>query len=137
MRLREARCKELVSTLALYFCDCSEDLLGLPRGEYLPEIPTVYLHTEGPNDTIVYVGQTQNLRLRMGRHEMDRAKGRRTWEKVWWFAPGIPALPCRLTVETSLIAAARPKFNKAVMLRISKGNLSEIRYKRRGRKRAG
>jgi excinuclease UvrABC nuclease subunit len=127
----------LISTLALYYADCSEDLLGLPRGEYFPEIPTVYVMTEGDHDVIVYVGQSQNLRLRLGRHELDRAKGRRTWDKVWWFCPGIPSLPNRLTVETALIAATRPKFNKAVMLRISKGNLSEIRYRRRRHKKAG
>lgn len=135
MRPGSTTWREAISFCALYLCDCEEEMVSARRGERLPKLPTVYMHEwEG---RIEYVGQTADLFARTGRHELDRAKGRRRYDRIHWFVPGIPGLQTRLVVETILIAAARPPGNKALLLRLSGGNLSEIRYRRRGRRKAG
>lgn len=137
MQLRKTRLQALISTLALYYLDCAEDLAVLERGMFVPELPTVYILTEGTPDRVAYIGQTGNLRNRMSRHELDRGKGKRHWDRVFYFVPGIESLQSRLKAETALIAAAAPPQNKALLIRVSNGQLSEIRYKRKGRRRAG
>ena len=133
MKLSHGTFRAAVEFCAWHLLDCDDKLRVLERGEHIPEIPTVYVHLL--DGQIEYIGQTSNLRKRMARHELDRGKGKRYWDHIAFFVPGIPDLQKRLVVETILIAAVRPSGNKALLLRLSHGNLSEIRYRRKGRRR--
>lgn len=78
---------------------------------------------------LLYVGQSGNIAARMAQHDKDPKKA--AAESFSYIVA--ETLDQRLELETCFIAHFRPPLNQAVMLRVSKGKLSEIRW-RRGKK---
>lgn len=108
------------------------------RGAGLPHRPTVYLLTSitlsstGPEDRIIYIGQTQDLRVRVAQHAANPRMCSEGWDKIMWFDPGIPDEHERLKLEAVLICAVLPVLNQAIMLVKNKKNqLCQIKFGRR------
>jgi hypothetical protein len=79
------------------------------------------------DEKVLYVGQSGNFAQRLARHRKDKAKSAVTRCCL----VGVPDAGERLIQETIWIALLRPPINKAVMLRVHGGKLTEIRYRRR------
>ncbi len=77
---------------------------------------------------LLYVGQSGNIAARMAQHAKDPRKA--AVASVSYVRE--EELDRRLELETIYVVHFRPPLNKAVLIRVSKGRLSEIRY-RRGR----
>ena len=75
---------------------------------------------------LLYVGQTASVAGRLVQHRKDPKKS----EAVTFCFVAIDKLLERLVTETVEIVRWRPRLNKAVLLRVSSGGLSEIRWKR-------
>lgn len=108
------------------------------RGQPLPHRPTVYLLTSltsepsvGAGDAVAYVGQTQDLRVRIAQHSANPRMCASPWDRIHWFDPGIPDEHERLRLEALLICAVLPELNKAIMLVKNKqGALCQVRFGR-------
>lgn len=79
---------------------------------------------------IIYVGQTGDYAKRLKTHARDKKKAE---------VASFSLLPMgdhqrRLAFETAYIALLRPRLNRAIMIRIANGRLSEIRYRRKVRR---
>lgn len=102
------------------------ELDALPAlSSVIPPAPCVYIVLH--DDEVYYVGQTSNLRsrLRDKKHPLHDTKG-----ATLRFQPEAD-LQTRLRVETIYIMQHLPPRNKALFLRLSKGRVSEIRYRRK------
>lgn len=132
--LRSTGVQELIRVLATWFINQREDLVCAPRGGPYPDIPSVYLMTD-KDDGVLYAGQSKFIATRMKGHETNRKKVVPEWARLYWFEPGIKSLTLRLMVEGILILALRPPLNEALLLKLCRAGLAEIRYRRKGRPR--
>jgi len=105
------------------------------RGDVAPLIPTVYFLT-GADDSVLYVGQTQCLALRLKQHERKR-KRPIPFTHVEYFVPGIGNKSDRLRLETALLSLIVPRFNTAILLRIipQSRTVVEIRWRKNAKRR--
>lgn len=87
-------------------------------------VPGVYLLFDG--DSLVYVGQSSDIELRLKQHRKER-------KKSFNFALlyHIDSLEDRLRLETILIMALLPEANKGLNLGLHKGRVWEVKWKRK------
>ncbi len=79
------------------------------------------------DENILYVGQSGNFGQRLRRHRADKKKR----DVTCCCLVDVPGADERLIQETIWIALLRPPLNSAIMLKVHKGRLTEIRYRRR------
>jgi hypothetical protein len=125
----------LLDTLVTWWCPAGTGVKSQARSMPFPHRPTVYLlldTTPRGGALIKYVGQTQDLRVRLAQHNANPRMCTSHWDTVWWLDPGIPELSQRLQLETILMCAALPELNRAVMLvKTKQGRLAEVRFGQR------
>jgi len=79
-------------------------------------------------DEVVYVGQSADVGSRLTQHLKDPKKLEAVSGLSTLYELGPQA---RLIFEAMYTVAIRPRFNRAILLRIANGRLSEIRFPRR------
>lgn len=128
----------LALSLIAWCCERA-DQAGLSTAEVTsaPAIPTVYILTDATGTVPFYVGQSNMLRRRLLAHNQDPKKIEAGWDgTVRYLVPGVESTDLRLEIETHLILCLRPELNKGVLLNCQSRRLTEIRWNRKGRKRA-
>jgi len=92
--------------------------------------PGVYaLYTR--DGEILYVGQSSDLATRLAQHKRDPSKAAAV---AFAFVPET-SLDKRLELEGIEILRRRPPLNNALLIRVARGRLYEIRYRRSPRSR--
>lgn len=131
MRLDSPAALRLLDVLATEWLPVGNCIESKDLSSPLPHRPTVYLLSR--EGDIVYVGQTQDLKVRMAQHNSNPRMVAVGWDTINWFDPGIDDLATRLQIEGILICAFLPVKNKAIMLVKNKKNqLCEIKFGCRG-----
>lgn len=127
MRLDDAPFIRFLDVVTQEFCPPGSCLESKCLSEPLPHKPTVYLLTR--EGFITYVGQTQDLKVRMAQHAANPRMAVLGYDTINFIGgPGLD-LDTRLQVEAMLICACLPPKNKAVMLVLTKqGRLREIKF---------
>jgi hypothetical protein len=132
MRWTETPLVMLVDVLLREWLPKGNGVISAHGGAVFPHTPTIYVLTR--EDTVVYVGQTGNLKIRIAQHNINPRMLNARWDTVHWFSPGIADAPTRLQVETILICACLPERNRSVLLVKNRaGKLCEVKFGKRSK----
>lgn len=101
-------------------------LPSLPFSASAPRTAAVYFLISGDGD-LLYIGQSGNLRSRLQAHRRDKKKA---GAAVVHYVE-VEDKQERLALEAAYIAFLLPKLNAAILLRIARGKLSEIRWRKK------
>jgi excinuclease UvrABC nuclease subunit len=121
VKITEPKLRHVLEPLCLEFLDLLPEPTVVPRSWDMPQIPTVYALLDD-SDTVLYVGQTKNLRLRLAQHANSSRKAKLNYSKVAFFTPHLPSRHQRLVLESILTILTIPADNRIVALRRTKYN---------------